>query len=146
MTFDTRLRSLYPKNKTSHIEALYRSLIRFDKSTWFMTSEASFAWKPHDCFSIWFKQSEPQRSFLYIIMRLHCFIFILNYILGSNELCPWNNSLRTETELTLTDHRCNSWVFVWFIWIILVAAVHRHKWMTLTMAIMFIQYIKTRNQ
>ncbi len=74
----------------------------------------------------------------YIIMRLHGFLFILIYILRSNELCPWNNSLRTEAELTLTDHRFNSWVYVWFIWIILVA-VHRHKLMILTMAIIFIQ-------
>ncbi len=133
-----RIRSLYQKNETSHIEALYRSLIRFAKSTWSMTSEASFAWTPRDCFNICFKGSEPQHSFLYIIMRLHCFIFILIYILRSNELCPWNNSLRTEAELTLTDHRFNSWVYVWFIWIILVV-VHRHTWMTLAMAIIFIQ-------
>ncbi len=33
-------------------EALYRSLIRFAKSTWSMTSEASFTWKPRDCFSV----------------------------------------------------------------------------------------------
>ncbi len=74
----------------------------------------------------------------YTIMRLHCFIFILIYILRLNELFPWNNSLRTETELTSTDHRFNSWVYVWFIWIILVA-VHREKLMTLTMATIFIQ-------
>ncbi len=103
------------ENETSHIEALYRSLISFAKSTWSMTSEASFTWTPRDWFNICFKRSEPQRSFLYIIMRLHCFIFILIYILRSNELCPWNNSLRTEAELTLTDHRFNSWVYVWFI-------------------------------
>ncbi len=45
-----RLRSLYQNNETSHIEALYRSLIRFAKSTWSVTSEASFTWKPRDCF------------------------------------------------------------------------------------------------
>ncbi len=57
-----RLQSLYQKNDTSHIEALYRSLIRFAKSTWFMTSEASFAWKPHDCFSICFPLLGKERS------------------------------------------------------------------------------------
>ncbi len=124
---------------TSHIKALYRSLIHFTKSTWSMTSEASFTWKPRDCFSIWFKRSEPQRRFLYIILHYNAFalfICILIYILRSNKFCPWNNSLRTEAELTLTDHRFNSWVYVWFIWIILVA-VHRQKWMTLTMANIF---------
>ncbi len=65
-----RLRSLYKKkNDTSHIEALYRSLIRFAKSAWFMTSKASFTWESHDCFSICFKRSEPQRCFLYIILH-----------------------------------------------------------------------------
>ncbi len=55
-----RLWSLYQKN----IHPLYRSLIRFVKSTWSITSEAPFTWKPRDCFSIWYK---PQRRFLYII-------------------------------------------------------------------------------
>ncbi len=61
-----RIRSLYQKNETSHIEALYRSLIRFAKSTWSMTSEDSFAWTPRDCFSICFKRSEPRRSFPFL--------------------------------------------------------------------------------
>ncbi len=62
----TEASKLVSKHKTSHIEALYRSLIRFAKSTWSMTSEASFTWKSRDCFSICFKRSEPQRRFLYI--------------------------------------------------------------------------------
>ncbi len=62
--------------------------------------------------SAWFKRSEP-------------------------HLISW--ALFTSfRELTLTDHRFNSWVYVWFIWIIFVA-VHRQKWMNLTMAIIFIQ-------
>ncbi len=73
----------------------------------------------------------------YIILKMH-FLFILIYILWSNERCPWHNSLRTEAELTLTDPRFNSWVYVLFIWINFVA-VHRHKLMTLTMAVIFIQ-------
>ncbi len=79
----------------------------------------------------------------YIIMHFHCFLFILIYILRSNELCPWNNSLRTEAELTLTDHRFNSLVYVWFIWIILVA-VHGQKWMTLILAIILYNTLKQR--
>ncbi len=126
VTFHTEASKLVSKNKTFHIEALYRSLIRFAKSTWSMTSEASFTWKPRDFFSIWFRRSKPQRRFRYIITHynaLALFLFILIYILLSNELCPLNNSLRT-----LTDHRFNSWVYV-------LVAVHRHKWM----AIIFIQ-------
>ncbi len=64
-----------------------------------------------------------------IIMRLHCFIFIIIYILRSHELCP------------LTDHIFNSWVYVWFIWIIWVA-VHRQKWMTLKMALFLYNKLK----
>ncbi len=124
------------KQNISHRRSAVSSLIRFAKSTWSMTSKASFTWKPRDFFSIWFRRSEPQRRFLYIITHynaLALFLFILIYILLSNELCPLNNSLKT-----LTDHRFNSWVYVWFIWFILLA-VHQHKWMTLTMAIIFIQ-------
>ncbi len=90
----------------------------------------SFAWKPRDCFGICFKRSETKRSFLYIIMHLHCFICILIYILRSNERCPWNNSLKDWGKVNID--RFNSWVYVWFIWITFVA-VHRQKWMTLTM-------------
>ncbi len=117
-----KLRSLYQKNNTFHIEALYRSLICFAKSTWSMTSEAAFAWKPCDCLSIWFKRSEPQRRFLYIILHynaLALFSFYRNLYIKVKWTLPLNNSLRTEAELTQTDHRFSSWVYVWFIWIIL---------------------------
>ncbi len=133
-----RLRSLYQKN-LKHLTL--KRCISFAKSTWFMTSEASFTWTPRDCFrsaSNEVNLSAVSFTLYYIIMRYNCFIFIIIYILRSNELCPWNNSRRTEAELTLTDHRFHSWVYVWFIWIIFVA-VHRCKWMTLTMFIIFIQ-------
>ncbi len=97
VTFDTRLRSLYQKNETSHIEALYRSLIRLRK--------ARDLWRP--------KLRSPENHVTASVSgsnEANLFLFILIYILGSNELCPWNNSLRTEAELTLTDHRFNSWV------------------------------------
>ncbi len=48
VTFDTEASKLV--SKKWNIEALYRSLIRFAKSTWSKTSEASFAWIPRDCF------------------------------------------------------------------------------------------------
>ncbi len=94
-----KLRSLCQKNNTFHIEALYRSLILFEKSTWSMTSEASFAWKPRDCFSIWFKWREPQCRFLYIILHYNvlALFFYLSffyrnlYIELKNELWQWNN-------------------------------------------------------
>ncbi len=102
-------------NETSHIEALYRSLICFAKSTWSITSEASFALKTRDCFIAGSNEANLSAisfTVYYIIMHLHCFLFILMYILRSNELCLWNSSLRTEAELTLTDHKFNSWVYV----------------------------------
>ncbi len=71
------------------------------------------------------KRTSAHFPLYYIIMRLHCFLCILIDILRSNELCPWNNSLRTEAELTLTDHIFNQW-FVWFI----LVWVHWQKWMT----------------
>ncbi len=71
VTFDTEAWKVCVKKR--NIETLYRSLIRFAKCTWSMTSEASFTWKPRDCFSICFKRSEPQRRLLYIIMH-HVFI------------------------------------------------------------------------
>ncbi len=52
-----RLRRLYQKNGTSHIDELHRSLLRFSKSTGFMKSETWFTWKPRDCFSICFKNN-----------------------------------------------------------------------------------------
>ncbi len=87
-----RLRSLYQKNKTSHIEALYRSLIRFAKSMWSMTSEASFTWKPHCfsiCFSICFKRNEPQQHSL---IKLSWDITHQFSIMGTTPLQPFLKS------------------------------------------------------
>ncbi len=83
VTFDTEALKLLSKNETSHIEALFRGLTRFTKNTWSITSEALFAWKPHNCFSIWFKRSEPQHSFstaqFYIILHYNAFALFYFY-------------------------------------------------------------------
>ncbi len=115
-------------------------------SHWSAVSELDSFCQKHVIYNVWnfirlkntwllqylVQTSEPQRSFLYIIWHynaLALFYFILIYILRSHELCP------------LTDHIFNSRVYVWFIWIILVA-VHRQKWMTLKMALFLYNKLK----
>ncbi len=98
-----RLRSVYQKNVTSHIEELYLSWIHFfQKHVIYDVRSFIIAWKPRDCFSIWFKRSEHQCSFLYNIinLQLHSFLFSLIYTLWSNELCSWNNRLKVRSHQT----------------------------------------------
>ncbi len=115
-----RLRSFY--QKTKHLT------LKHCIGAWFVLPKACDLWRPklhslenHVTASVSAsneaKHSAVSFILYYIIMRLHGFIFILIYILRSNVLCPWNNSLKTETELTFTDHRCNPRVLVCLIYL-----------------------------
>ncbi len=133
-----RLRSLCQKKESSHIKALYWSLIHFAKSIRLDLCRLKLHLpENHVTASVSASNKANLSAVSFTLLHynaLAMFSFYPNLYIKVN----FASVLDCYAELTLTDHRFNSWVYVWFIWIIFVA-VHRQKWMTLTMDIIFIQ-------